>query len=389
MVDRTILTRPFLRLVVANMLYWGSLDIFLPVLPQYYNSLGFSGFEVGMVVGAVSGGGLLFRVTAGKAVDRYGTVPLVTLGLILSVLAIGGYAIAKVLGLAVASAFLQGVGLACYSGAALTMATLMFPEQYVTDIFTVYTLFGMFGATLSMSGANWLYGIGGLPLIVAVGGGMAFISLLLFPKKPPIRVKIQKSASRPVKEIVKIPGVYIPTIGLLFTNLCFGGAMTFLPLLMLSRGVPDFNPFFIAHALTVIATRLSLRYILRLSWAERLAGWAVGCMGLMMLLAVVAYHWQLLSVCGVLMGISLGLAFPVMATTVTANTAPANRGAAFGFFSTAADIGFMIGSTGFGFAAAIWGYAPVFGVAGLYTVGYAVLYRLYLERRITPVPAAE
>ncbi len=359
----------------------------MPVLPRYYDSLAFSGFEVGLVVGSVSSGGLLLRVAAGKAVDRYGTSPLVAIGLCLTLLAVGGYSLAKTLPLAMFCALLQGIGLACYSGAALTMATLMFEEIHTTEVFAWYSLLGMLGASLAMAAANPLYLLGGMSLVIKVGGALALAALFLFPKRPAIRVKMTASQTRPIREIIVHPGVYLPTLSLLSTSLCFGGALTFLPLMMLGRGIADATPFFAAYALSVIITRLFLRQITRLASPERLTLLAVLLMGLMMCLTSVTDSWPLLSFCGVLMGGALGMAFPVMGTIVTASTDPVNRGTAFGFFATAADLGFILGSAGFGFAAVFTGYPGVFLLAGVYTLLYGTVYGIWLEKKITRLSA--
>ncbi len=381
-----ILTRQFICLIITNFCYWASLDAFMPVLPQYYDKIGFSALEIGMVVGSVSAAGLLLRVIAGKAVDRYGAAPLVGIGLLFTLTAIAGYLFATSLAAAIFCAFLQGVGLACYSGAALTMATLMFPEIHTTEVFAWYSLFGMLGGSLSMAGANFVYHLGGLPLVVAVGGSAAFTALLIFPKRPAIRVRMLSSETLPIKNIVVNPGVYLPTLSLLSTSLCFGGALTFLPLFMLSRGLVDVTIFFASYAGAVIITRFLLRSITALAAPERLTLIAVLLMGSMMCLATIVYSSVLLSVCGLLMGAALGMAFPVMGTIVSKNTDPVNRGTAFGFFATAADLGFIIGSAGFGFAAAFIGYGGVFLFAGTYTLSYALVYWLWLEKKITALP---
>ena len=378
-----ILTRQFICLIITNFCYWASLDAFMPVLPQYYDKMGFSGFEVGLVIGSVSAAGLLLRVIAGKAVDRYGAAPLVGIGLLFTLTAIAGYLFATSLAAAVFCAFLQGVGLACYSGAALTMATLMFSELHTTEVFAWYSLFGMLGGSLSMAGANYVYHLGGLPMVVVVGGGAALTALLLFPKRPTIRVGMVSSNTLPIKAIAVHPGVYLPTLSLLSTSLCFGGALTFLPLFMLSRGFVDVTIFFASYAGAVIITRFLLRRIIALAAPERLTLIAVLLMGTMMCLATVVYSTFLLGICGLLMGLALGMAFPVMGTIVSTSTDPVNRGTAFGFFATAADLGFIIGSAGFGFAAAFIGYDGVFLLGGAYTLSYAFVYWFWLEKKIT------
>ncbi len=76
-----------------------------------------------------------------------------------------------------------------------------------------------------------------------------------------------------------------------------------------------------------------------------------------------------------------------MATVVTANVQPANRGTAFGFYTMAVDLGFGLGAIGMGAVASAWGYQAVFVAAGGYTLAYAALYQFWLRGKIA-VPAA-
>ncbi|BBB91475.1 MAG TPA: MFS transporter [Methylomusa anaerophila] len=384
MVSQAVLTGQFIRLAMANFCYWASLDIFLPILPQHYHSAGFSDYQVGIVIGAISAGALLFKIVAGKAVDRYGGSPVVCIGLLLTLAAIAGYPYANSVWTASLSTFIQGVGLTCYSGAALTMATLMFENEHTTDVFALFTMAGMFGASLALAVANWVYVTGGMPAVAVVGGSVAALCLLLVPKKPASRAGIQRAATLSVGDIAGNPGVYIPTISLFATNMCSAGAMTYLPILMLSRGVSDFSVFFVSYAIVVIIVRLFIRRLCEVVGAARLETMSVALMGMVMFLAAVSDSWHLLSLCGMLMGVALGVAFPAMGTTVTACTAPVNRGTAFGVFTTAADFGFVIGATGLGFIAAGIGYAAIFVLAGAYTTLYAIVHRLWLVKKLDP-----
>lgn len=382
MFKREILTGELICLSLTNMFFWAGIDIFLPILPQYFHTQGLSTFEVGIVLGAMAVGGMLFRVIAGRAVDRYGTAIVASIGLIIALAGTCGYFGAKTLGLAVACSFAQGVGLACFSPAAVTMATLMHSEEYTTDVFAVYTLMGMLGASVATALANALYGQMGMFGVTEAGAAFIVASLLFIPKRPTVRVSLTVAAARPVREIAANPGVYIPTLSTLATNICFAGAMTFLPMLMLSRAVADFNSFFVSYAIVVIIVRLFVRQICEKFGVLRLEWWSVMLIGLAMLVAVGAYDWLALTLCGVITGLSFGVAFPAMGTTVTNHTEPENRGTAFGIFTTAADIGFVLGATGLSCVAAIWGYPAVFMLAGAYTLLYGVFHKLWLAGKL-------
>lgn len=382
MINREILTVELLFMSIANLCYWACLDIFLPVLPQHFHAVGLNDYQVGLIIGATSVGGMLFRVLAGKGIDRYGASPVAFFGLAVSLISIIGFFYAQTMTLAMLCTFGQGIGLACYSSACITMATLMFDEKHLTDVIAIYSLFGIAGASSATAIGNWLYSFAGFDAVITLGVVLAAISLLLIPKRPTVQVKVEKADSRPVREIAANPGVYVPTMSIFATNICFASIITFLPMLMLSRSVAEMSAFYVTYSATVITVRLFVGKLSALIGVTRLEWFAVTMIGAVMWLTVYAHNWFTLALCGVLLGLALGGAFPSMGTTVSNSTEPANRGVAFGIFTTAADTGFVIGAAGMGFVAALWGYQAIFILAGTYALLYAVAHKMFLAPRL-------
>ena len=387
MFRREVLTREMICLSLANMFFWAGNNIFLPVLPQYFKTWGLSTFEVGIIIGAMAIGAMSCRVIAGKAIDRYGTVIVACIGLIISLLAISGYLVANTMATALLCALAQGMGVACFSPAATTMATLMHDKDYIGDVFAIFTFLGMAGASGATVIANILYGKLGIIGVIGAGAGFTFAGFLLIPKRATIRVALSDFAVRPMQEIVKNPGLYIPTFSMLATNICYAGAMTYLPMLMLGRAITDFNSFFVTYAVIVTVARLFVRHICDKFGALRIELWSVMLTGLAMLLLVGAYNWLTLSICGVITGLAIGVAYPAMGTTVTSHTEPENRGTAFGIFTLAADIGFMLGATGLSLVAAIWDYQAAFMLAGGYALLYGLVHKLWLSGKLAETTA--
>jgi MFS family permease len=388
LIDRTLYNKAFVSVITANMFFWMSVNFFLPVLPIYYHSLGLNDHQVGIAVGVFSLGSLIFRVHSGKAVDRYGSVPVLTVGMLLSVAAILAYHVSTTLATATAARFLHGAGITGYAAAALTMATFIHGPERTTEAVAAYTLFTMIGMGIAASSANWLFALGGMPLVIAAGAAATLLALYLFPRN--VRLAVQPSASEPLPlaAIVTSPAVFIPTVSLLAVSLCFGTIMTFLPLHMLSRGVSQFNAFYIAYALAVVFSRLWIGKLCALFAPDRLAFYILAILGATLLTAGQYTAQWVLVLCGAGLGVGYGLAFPVMATIITANITAASRGTAFGFYTTAVDLGFALGAIGMGAVAAAWGYQAVFLAAGGYTALYAVLYRLWLLPKLARTTAA-
>lgn len=382
MTKNSIYSKTFISLLFANMFFWMSNNFFLPTLPLYYHSMGMNDHQVGLAVGVFSLGAVGFRLYAGKAADRYGATPVITAGIVISVVAIASYSLSITLFTAILARAAHGMGISGYSAAALTTASLMHDEQHTTEAVSMYTLFTMFGMGIAASSANWLYDQFSFLSVIIAGIIATILSLLLFPRNPKLKLQPKKSESLPLKAVIRNPGIYVATLSLLAINICFGSVMTFLPLLILHLGVKYLTIFYVCYAIAVILSRAWVSKLCVRLTAERLSSYVLLLFALT--LAVVSqYHsgW-LLGICGLGVGVSYGLAFPAMATIVTAHTQPANRGTAFGFFTMAVDIGFAIGAIGMGLIAGWWGYSAVFIAASAYTFIYVVIYRLFLKRKI-------
>lgn len=390
MFNRELYTKQFTGLIVANMFFWLSTNIFMPVLPLYYHSLGMNDHQVGMAVGAFSVGAIIFRVFSGKAVDTYGGNRIIAAGILLSTVSIISYAFCETLIMASISRFFHGVGISFYSAAALTTASLMHDDKYTAEAMATYTLFAMFGVGIANSSANYLYQWGSLALVLAVGGCATLLSLLLYPKKPKLHVrKVANVPAKPISEVITLPAVYVPTLSLLAVQFSFGSAMTFMPLLMLSRNITEISPYYIAYAITVILSRAWVSKLCSRYTAQR-----VVCAILLLFAASLLFtglypSTLALIVCGAGLGIGYGLAFPSMATIITAATQPSNRGTAFGIFTSAIDAGIGMGSIGMGFVAGQWGYPAVFISAGGYVLAYVLIYQTVLRPRLESAQTAK
>lgn len=382
MFGSSIYSKEFLGLMSANLFFWMSVNFFLPVLPLYYHSLGMDDYQVGLAIGVFSVGAVLFRVLSGKAVDRYGSIPVITVGVIISAIAIIGYYYSYTLLPAMTARFLHGIGISGYSAAALTMVTLMHEARHTAQAVGVYALSTMFGMGIAASSANWLFATGDMPLVIVCGVTATIMSLLFFPRKPQIKANLATGESLPFRTVAAKPGIFIPTANLLGVCMCFGTIMTFLPLMMLSYGMTRFSLFYIAYSITVILSRFWVSRLCDWLAPERLAFYVILTLGLTMLAVGEFVSEWVMVLSGAGIGIGYGLAFPTMATIVTAHAEPVNRGTAFGFFTMAIDTGFAVGAIGMGMVAAVWGYQAVFIGAGIYMLGYSAVYRIWLWNKL-------
>ena len=373
-INRDFYSKPFVGLLAANMFFWMSVNLFLPVLPIYYHRLGLNDHEVGTAIGAYSIGALLFRVIGGKAVDKYGSRPVIAAGIALSILAIGSYCAADTLLGATAARLMHGIGISGYSAAALTMTALLHEDKNITEAVAVYTLSTMIGIGVAASSAGWIFNHTNFVTIVGLGILATGLSLLFFPKTPGAKKKPTEGAAPPFLQVIVRPGILIPTLCLLGANLCYAAVMTFLPLFMVSNGIQQFSLFYITYSVTVVLSRVWVGKLCAVFTPEKLAFFVLVVLACSLFVISLGGYWWILAVGGAGIGIGYGLAFPALATIVSRSVSIESRGTAFGFFTMAVDAGFAIGAIGLGFVADGYGYSTVFLAAGAYTVLFALMY---------------
>lgn len=371
-------------LLVGNMFFWFSTSLFMPVLPLHYHRLSFSEAQIGMAVGAFSCGSLMFRFLAGKAIDRYGSKLVLTLGMLLSLIAVAGYPLGAAVSIAVAFRLLHGIGISGYGSAALTTTTLMFDSTRTTEAVSMYTLFTMIGSGIAASTALWLYNSFGFVGVVVTGITATALSLILFPKQETKKAQ-QHSNSVAVWDVIAHPSVYLSAGSLFIVNFCYSTIITFLPLFVLARGADGMRYFFVAYAGAVVLSRLVVNKVCQMIVAPKLAFYLIMSFGAIMLFIANYYSYFALVAAGVAVGISFGFTFPSLAGFVAQQTREDQRGTAFGFFITGHDLGQVTGAVGMGFFVGTIGYKEVFSVIGILALSYAFLYRLMLMPKLMDI----
>lgn len=384
MYERTLFNHSFIRLLFGNLFFWFSVNLFMPVLPIYYHELGMDDGRIGLTIGAFSLGTVAFRIIAGRAVDRYGSLPVMTVGVLVSISSMLAYLWDFGPLLNIFARFAHGAGISGYATAGLTTAVSLHSDSFSTQSVAWYTLFTMVGMGLATSVAGSIFAEGGLLWIVIGGAATTIATYLLFPRiKINREVKTEKmSEAVPIKTIVFNPGVYVPTFGLLAINLGFGVAMTFYPLFQVTSGVAQTDLFFIAYSVSVVLVRLWVGKLCEWLTAEKLVGYVLFTMAGSLVLAGLNLGYGLSGVVGLGVGITYGLAFPALATTLMAHVSKSSRGIAFGFFTMAIDSGFALGSVLMGYAAMVWGYGAIFYCTGVLVLLYAILYACHFYQTV-------
>lgn len=387
MTNNPLYGKTFLSLLTGNMCFWFSTSLFMPVLPIYYHQLGFSETEIGVAVGAFSVGALAFRFAAGKAIDKYGSKPVLTVGMLLSLVAMTGYPFGVTLGIVMLFRFLHGIGISGYGAAALTTTSLLFSEEKTTEAVAMYTLFTMIGSGIATSIALSLFDYRGFSGVVAVGFAATFFSMVLFPKNKAGK-KHTVNEPLPVWPIISRSSVFLSAVNLFMINFSFSTLMTFLPLFILLYGGSGMEYFFLAYAIAVVGTRMIVNAVCQKVPSPQLTLYILLAFGAIMPFVARFHDAFSLAVAGIVVGVAFGFAFPSLAGFVAQQTSMQERGTAYGFFVTGNDLGQVAGAIGMGFFVDKVGYEAVFSAVGVATLLFGAFYGFFLMPKLQQVSKA-
>ena len=159
--------------------FWGSLYVYVPVLPTYARSLGASLGVVGLVVGAYGFSQLVVRVPIGLGSDRIGRrKPFLLGGMLANAVGAATLALAPTAWALVLGRAILGVGASTYVVSSVYLAEF-FPRQQVaraTGIAAGVTLLSQVVVMLvgGVVADHW-----GVPVTFWIGVGLALVGLLL------------------------------------------------------------------------------------------------------------------------------------------------------------------------------------------------------------------
>ncbi len=365
-------------MLVSNVFFRICYNIFLPVLPLYYHQIGMNNREIGFAIGSFAIGAASFRFLAGKAADHFGCWKVQAIGACISISAIVGYLFVADASLIAVARFMHGIGEGAYGSAALTAASLLTDGIRGTEAIAVYTLSTMIGSGIAISSALLVYEWGNFNLVVYIGLCAAILSFFLFPKYFHSAEEVRQwEKGTVVRGVLANQLVCVSTVSLCLISLCYSTIITFLPGYVLQMKVDGLKEFYGAYALTVILSRLALRYIGKMTAGATLGLYILLLFVCLMVLLSVFLHPVSLFLAGLLLGVGFGLGFPTFVGIVAERVEAERRGATLGVLTTGYDFGQVIGSMAVGLFVSNVGYAAIFSGIGAFVLAYVFYYRVY------------
>lgn len=354
-----------------------------PILPQYALTFGVNMTMIGMLITVFGIARMLVDIPAGKLTDRIGRRPVLIVGPLILSLGSIGCAISNTYWIFLAFRFVQGIGSAMYTTAAMVMLADISTDENRGKLMSFYQGCVLLGAGLGPTMGGFIAQYFGLHTPFYVFAAMGVIASLwayfsLPESRPAIikpALKVEKSQSnKSVKTLLRNTDfilISLITFGVFVTRQ--GAQNQILPLLASDR--LNSNEAQIGFALTVVALIQLVSIFVSGKYSDRVGrkwfitiGGYILAISLLMLTAVDSI-WFLLLSC-IVMGVGIGMCGTISSAYVADIIPRENYSIGMGTYRAISDLGFVLGPVFLGWLSDIhsFGLALIFNAIFLLVV---------------------
>jgi MFS family permease len=388
--------RPFIWTIVTNFFFFASLNGFF-LMPLYIEQLGGTAVEIGLVMGAYSGIGILCQPAIGPWVDAAGRRPFMLLGAglvfvsaVLAVLANGIGWLALVRGL-------QGVGFSAFFVANYSYVIDLVPVAQRGWALGIYGVSGLVSTAITPLVGEFIVRRFGFPPFFAVCAVLAAISLVLVI---PLRER-RRDVIQPVRGWESARSGFADLFHrhmavTVFFGLGTGTIFAFLPTFAEDLGVTTLAIFYTAYASAAMAVRIfggrlidtrgRVAVIVPSMFIQASATGFLALLGLVVTRTSAVPAVPVLLVAGLLAGGAHGFIYPGLSALIADRAPTARRGAVIGVFSGVFLIGNAGGAFVFGFVIHAIGYAHAWSLlTAILLAGAGMSLRLEEPERVRAV----
>lgn len=352
----------------SGLLFWLSWGALFPILPLYIRDLGKTSQQVGMAAGAVAIGLLLSRTWLGRVGDGISRQILLFFGLGISAISSLIYWLLPSFLVLVGLRGIQGVGIAAFSTAYVTLVMDLAPAKHRGKALSYMGLTKTLGAGFGALGGSLLQQQAGYPVVFLFSFGSALLGWLCCQKlreppraKPPIAKEI---ASTGFWQLICNRRIGILVLLAFLMGLTSSGVADFFPLFVEDAEIAfNSGSFYLVMAISALNVRIFAG-----GFSDRLSRGLWITLGFILYLAAMLVLWGArdsiaLIVAAVLDGMSAGMVMPTLAATIGDRTRNNERGRAMSFWMGGFDLGMAIAAPVAGGLVGIFGYRSLFAIA--------------------------
>lgn len=380
-----LVTARFAALTAAELAYFTAAGVAVLALPLHVTGpLGSGAVGAGVAFGAFAVSALLLRPVTGLLCDRWGRLPVMSLGAALAAAGFLGTAFAGSLGAVVALRLLLGVAEAAFFVAAVAAVADIVPAGRMGEAISYNSLGLYVGLAAGPPLGELLVRVGGFRIAWLGAAVLCVVSLAVVRLVGETRPTRSVRADDAPGGLIHLPAI-APGLGFLTSIVAMGAFLAFAPLYAGHVGLAGASLPMAVYGTTVVVGRvLGARYMDRLPplrmGAAALAAMAAG----LVLLGTVPTPAGLLAG-SVVTAVGVVFSTPAFFAAIFATAGPERRGAASGTASIALDLGLAGGPVAAGLLTERSGIPAVFAgcavVAGAGSAWTVLLARRALPRR--------
>jgi MFS family permease len=358
----------FILALVANVLFWLSLQSLFPALPLYITSLGGTPTDNGLTTLAAAGAAVLSRLFIGALADRLGRKPVMIMGGILAAITPMLYGVSKLMPALFAVRALSGIGIAAFTTGFQALLADLAPAERRGEAF------GWGGNSMALASlagplaGDWLTSHRGFPsvfAVAAISGTLCALAALLI-REPSHEAK-QTAGVPPLYAIqggLATPGVRIGIAAISPLGIAYGAMITFWPLVAQLHRLGTVGAFYSVYAMGMLVVQ-----ILAGRLSDRVGRARVMLPGMLLAGAAfaaipVARSDAISLLVAFLCGAGLGIARTAIDALVLDGVPGRLRGTVVAIEFTTNDLWIGLGSALLGPLAGASGFEAAFGVAG-------------------------
>jgi MFS family permease len=366
--------RIFAILAIAALLFWIGITAFLPTLPPYLESIGFTSADIGWAMAAFGAGLLILRPWCSQLIDTKGARSALQLGAIVLCLAPIGYFFAKDLPTVALIRAFHGFCIASFPTAFSALVTLISPPEKRGQLIGYMSLVLPIGMAIGPAIGGFLAASKQYKSVFAmsiVAGISCLGCVAAIPRLPTAATPADNREPTPWGKLLRDRSLLVMAAVLSCAGFAFGALTTFIPLFVDRSGV-DFNVgwLYAAAAVASFASRVFLGTL-----SDRYGR------GIFISLSTIAYILSMLVIAnakepvsfllgGCLEGFATGTIVPMTIALIADRTLPATRASAFAICFSGFDLGMAVANPVFGSLVLAIGYPTAYlGCAFLATVG--------------------
>ncbi|AEA46319.1 MFS transporter [Archaeoglobus veneficus] len=357
------------------------LGIVVPLLPEYAESLGASGFWIGAVFAGFAFSRAVFTPFVGSASDKLGRRPFIILGLLFYTIISVTYLFADSVYTLTAVRVLHGVASAMIVPVAMAYTAELSPKGQEGKYMGSFTVSLFLGMGLGPLIGGVIKDTLGMPYVFLSMAALSAVSLLIcIVSLPESKAKGTRNAS--LKAAVKNRLIKAMMLFRFQNAFCVGAIMAFLPLLAHSLGLSSTQIGFVITSNVLLSAMLQ-RFFGNVADRHNRAllviiGSIVGTTS--PLLIPLASSFLQLLLLSLLSGLGTAIALPAATAIATVAGREVGQGSAMGAFNTAMSVGMITSPIVSGFVKDVLNVKAVFYVAALvsFTI-IAVFSRMILK----------